>query len=255
MRQSHYLGGHRTLTTTAEGARVLLDTRDMILTPPALLTGTWEAGTTAALKRLLKPGMHFVDVGANIGWFSILANLLVGPSGWITAYEPEPDAFDLLRDNMALNYRFAGLSLHRAAAHNHANGCGLFIRERYRGNTAAISIGEDRLSACGDTERAIATPTARLDATLTRPADVVKMDIEGCEPYAIEGAGDWLDRAALLIEWSPCQIYDAGRTPTDLLDILAGRHLFSLDETGTAFPVARDRLLSKPDSLMLLVKP
>lgn len=51
----------------------------------------------------LKPGDVFVDVGANIGYFSLLASKLVGPGGRVVAIEASPEVFDLLRRNLELN--------------------------------------------------------------------------------------------------------------------------------------------------------
>ena len=52
---------------------------------------------------MLQRGDVFVDVGANIGYFSVLAACLVGEGGQVFAFEPDPDNFRLLRDNVALN--------------------------------------------------------------------------------------------------------------------------------------------------------
>ena len=65
--------------------------------------GVWEPYETSLVLRLLQPGDVFVDVGANIGYFSVLAASLVGDAGKVFAFEPDPDNFQLLCANAELN--------------------------------------------------------------------------------------------------------------------------------------------------------
>jgi len=65
--------------------------------------GLWEPDETYAVKRILKPGDIFVDVGANIGYFSLLASTVVGPGGCVHAFEPVPITTERLLENLAAN--------------------------------------------------------------------------------------------------------------------------------------------------------
>src|ERR1700730_10784309 len=61
-----YLGDHTALVATRWGAKVLVDTRDTLLTPWLLMDGLWETTVTGWLESNLRPGQSFVDAGANI---------------------------------------------------------------------------------------------------------------------------------------------------------------------------------------------
>jgi hypothetical protein len=78
-----FLDGHRVLTQTSRGVRLILDTRDIIMTPIVLLHGEWEPETSRALLDILRPGMNFVDVGANMGYFISLAGLALRGGGQV----------------------------------------------------------------------------------------------------------------------------------------------------------------------------
>lgn len=87
---------------THSGARIDCDPRDLIESY-ILHFGVWEPGVTSVIKRMLRPGDVFVDVGANIGYDSLLAASLVGEHGRVLAFEASPTTFDLLLRNLALN--------------------------------------------------------------------------------------------------------------------------------------------------------
>jgi FkbM family methyltransferase len=61
--------------------------------------GVWEAGETANIVELLAPGMTFLDIGAHVGYYSIIAGRIVGPLGLVLSFEPEPRNFELLVAN------------------------------------------------------------------------------------------------------------------------------------------------------------
>lgn len=69
-----------------------------------ILEGTYEPGMTACLRRHLNCGMTFVDLGANEGYFSVIASRLVGPAGTVVAVEPQPGLQPVLTTNFALNH-------------------------------------------------------------------------------------------------------------------------------------------------------
>jgi len=76
------------------------------LEPTSLATsryGFYEEGLTAMVLEYLKPGMTFLDVGAHVGYFTLLASWLVGNSGQIHSFEPTPSTFEVLRFNASRN--------------------------------------------------------------------------------------------------------------------------------------------------------
>jgi hypothetical protein len=87
-----YLGDHTLLMQTIFGHTMYLDSRDISLTPHLLRQGCWEPDVTRFFLRIVKPGMRVVEVGANVGYYTLLACSLVGPTGRVTAFEANPAA-------------------------------------------------------------------------------------------------------------------------------------------------------------------
>jgi len=92
----------RRIATICTGDRLHVDLRDFIGSR-LFHFGVWEPNVTAVVLDSLRPGDVFCDVGANIGYYTVLASRLVGPSGIVVAVEPSPTALRRLRDNIALN--------------------------------------------------------------------------------------------------------------------------------------------------------
>ena len=98
-----YLGDHTLLMQTIFGHAMYLDSRDISLTPHLLRQGCWEPDVTRFFLRIVKPGMRVVEVGANVGYYTLLACSLVGPTGRVTAFEANPAAVTLTRRSLLVN--------------------------------------------------------------------------------------------------------------------------------------------------------
>jgi FkbM family methyltransferase len=213
--QGVYLGGNRVLTQTRRGVRLILDTRDIILTPIVLLHGEWEPETSGALLDILRPGMNFVDVGANVGYFTCLAALAVragGAPGRIWAFEPDPESYEFLVDNVALNWIFDGVQLERKGVYSRSTTLTLYKREKYVGNTSLGAVDEGDLARIIDRQTPRQVEVVSLDEYFLpggERIDLMKIDVEGAEPHVIEGMTGLLaaqPRMRLMLEWSPGQI-------------------------------------------------
>jgi FkbM family methyltransferase len=147
-----------------------------------------ETDQTAAIARELHAGMTFYDVGANVGYYTILASRLVGPSGQVTAFEP------LIRN---LSY------LHRHKELNSAENVRILpFAVSNRSGTATFSVGN--VSAMGKIDDAgeILVPTITLDEAanlLDILPQVIKIDVEGAEFEVLQGSKDLLSSAEPII--------------------------------------------------------
>jgi FkbM family methyltransferase len=83
--------------------KMFVDSRDRGLAPHLVLDGYWEMWVTEVMAQRVRPGMTVADVGANVGYFTLLMADLVGPKGAVHAFEPNPAMAALLRQNLALN--------------------------------------------------------------------------------------------------------------------------------------------------------
>jgi FkbM family methyltransferase len=165
------------------------------------ILGTTEPDLQAALKALVTPGMSVFDVGANVGFFTVISARLVGANGKVIAFEPLPANVELLRHNAALN-AFAHAAV-RNEALGRATGTAPFIVSDTPTWGRLASAGE-LPSEVGRIEVPLRTLDSLLfdePASVPRP-DLIKIDVEGAEADVLAGAARVLREARpiLLIE-------------------------------------------------------
>lgn len=192
-------------------------------------TGEWEPLETALIADLLKPGDVFVDVGANIGYFTLLASKAVGAGGKSIAIEANPRTFRLLEANVALN-RCANVDLRHVAA-GEVPGFATML-EREPGNAGGDQV--DFAAAAADIA---AIKVERIDELVgDLPVRLIKLDIEGAEAKALRGATGLLERADapdLVFEFTPAFLTGMGDDPRELIGLLQ-RMGYRLETIGDA---------------------
>ncbi len=181
--------------------------------------GEYEADVTAVFRRVLRPGMGVLDIGANIGWFTMLSASLVGPGGFVLAMEPNPANARLLEASRRLN-GFAHVMVSQTAA-GQATGLLALYAQDSNGMTAAPPDTLDGLLA------ARTVPCVPADALVPteRPIGLVKVDVEGAEYLALKGAEATLarNRPVVISEFSPSLMPGiSGVDGTEYLRWLAG---------------------------------
>lgn len=145
------------------------------------------------LNTFLEPGDIFVDVGANIGLYTVIAAHLVGPAGHVFAFEPSPKTFERLRTNVELN-GFANVSCHQLAL-SHQSGQTL-LNVSLDGHDAWNSLARP---IAGSTFGVQTITGIQWDAfarehRLTGQVTMMKIDIEGWETRMLQGACETLAR-------------------------------------------------------------
>jgi FkbM family methyltransferase len=191
----------------------------------------YEPHLTRQLRALLGPGAVFVDVGANIGFFTLLAASRVGPKGRVHAFEARADNLALLRRSVADN-GFANVEVHQCAVSDRAGSLAFFASGTWYSNGRIV--GDDEAGS----EQLPRVAAVALDAALADAPriDVVKMDIEGAEARALAGMRALLrrHRPVLLTEFSPDLLrISSGVEPAAYLAALAEEHrLFVLPVGG-----------------------
>jgi FkbM family methyltransferase len=165
------------------------DRRDVLLTPFIRTHGVWEADVMKLMTRKLRPGDVVVDVGANVGFHTVLASRLVGPAGRVYALEPMPWTLEVLRANVA-RHECTNVEVLPVAATETSGSMRLASREH--------ELSSARLTP--DEEPGVDVETAPLDDVLPGViADFVKVDVEGAEPSALRGARALLQRSRPLV--------------------------------------------------------
>jgi FkbM family methyltransferase len=162
--------------------------------------GVYESALQGALARELKPGQVYYDVGANAGFFAVLASRLVGPKGRVFAFEPLPENADSVREQFQLN-ALSHCELVRAAVSN-STGQSYFVRAE---NNSQAHLSEDGIDPFSGERSDLVVRTTTVDefASAHRRPNVIKIDVEGAEDLVLEGSSSVLnsdDAPTLIIE-------------------------------------------------------
>ncbi len=222
-----YLGDHEALVQARWGAKLVVDTRDRLLAPWLLMDGLWESHVTGWMHDHLRPGGVMVDVGANIGYFTVLAAQLVGPEGRVVAVEASPPLSDIVRRNVAMNGHRSTVTVWNRAAWSGSERLQLHQRVHYGANSSLAGAGSANLEDLADTEVTVEVEAVPLDDLLDglERIDVLKLDVEGAEVHALQGLARTLaahPEMKLMVEWAPEQIRLMGDDPADMVALLTG---------------------------------
>ena len=197
---------------TSVGPLLVAD-HDRVMLPLLRDEGWWEDDECDQLRALLEPGMTFVDIGAHVGFMTLLGARAVGPAGRVLSIEPAPTNFALLRANV-LNNGLANVEAIRAAALAKSGTVNLSL--------SPFNTGDHRAYAVPSTDTVEVTAVA-LDDVIPEhvTVDVVKVDAQGTDHHALLGMRRTLARShsVLLVEFWPPGIEEAGEDPLDVLGV------------------------------------
>ncbi|MCH2103212.1 MAG: FkbM family methyltransferase [Planctomycetes bacterium] len=214
---------------------------------PAIAAGGWEEHETRLFNAHVKEGARVLDLGANIGWFAAQA-VLRGAT--VDAFEPVPHIADVLERNVARAMeRGSGTArVHRFAAGSETGSAEIFLAATNRGDNRVVDSGA---SAPRDMDGAAAVEIQirKVDDLITGPVDVLKIDTQGSEWHALQGALDVLKaspRLALLIEFWPYAL--RGATGAELLELLMAEGFCVGKATAAPYPMSAARLLRQAES-------
>jgi len=203
-----------------QGIKMYVDCRDKGVTPFLLTKGVYEKYETALFKELIKPGMVVIDIGANIGYYSLIAAKLLGSKGKVYAFEPEPRNYNLLVKNVKINSYNNIIPIQKAVS-NKQGKAKLFTDKDNLGNP---SFSEDNIS---EKEGVVDVTTVTLDKFFENLATynnifLFKIDAQGAEGLILEGAENLLKNNNLIIimEFWPYGLKNLGTNPKKLLNKL-----------------------------------
>jgi len=170
------------LTTVLAGYKMYVDTRDKAISVHLLTEGRWEPWITTFLDRRVKPGMHVADVGANMGFYSLLFADRVGPAGRVWAFEPDPQNFRLLEWNLDANGFTPRSKALRLAAFDRRAQVRLSQETANLGGHSVLPEG-----AAAAPGAFLTVDAAPLDDCIDGPLDLMKIDAEGSEAFIWDG--------------------------------------------------------------------
>jgi FkbM family methyltransferase len=215
-------------TIDFRGTRIALNQDDAIVSG-SLALGCYETFVTDVLEALLRPGMTFFDVGANIGIYTALGARIVGPAGRVVAVEPGPANVALIQKTVSLN-GFENVTVAARAAGDRAEQVSLYL--------CGDNPADHRLHDPTGRRRQVTVETVTLDALAVEcgvvRADVVKIDTQGSEAAVFAGMAQLLAAKpppVIVAEFWPWGLTQAGANPRELLSRItaAGFLVYEID--------------------------
>jgi len=197
-----------------EGRKMFLDAQDSLRLS---IKGVYEEFETEIVKKIIKKGDVVVDIGANIGYYTLLFAKLVGNDGKVFAFEPEPTNFELLKKNSEIN-SYKNVTLIKKAVSNKTEKTMLHLSKDNKGSHTLVNTKYD--------DGSIEIESIRFDEYFKKYSgkiNFIKIDIEGSEVNAIKSMFSFLrkmEQIKILVEFSPFMINKSGINPKTFLNLL-----------------------------------
>lgn len=243
---SWYKQRYRPAFVEIDGNRLYLNYEDGWYSSYLAVHGYCEKTETDLVKRYAKPGMTALDIGANIGYYSLILSSIVGPEGHVIAFEPDRKNLDFLRrstDGLATK----NVEIVPSAVWESTGTLELFLNPE--------DLIDHSVVPGGSGERPhYSVPAIAVDDYLDgRQVDFIKMDIQGAEGRALEGMERTLAKhppRVLITEFWPSALRRAGTPPEEVFARLAdiGYSIRQIDEdNGALRPASIERILAECD--------
>jgi FkbM family methyltransferase len=212
--------------TEVHGIQFYLDSKSTY-TPRLVMTGLFDKGTTKLFRNLIKEGMVVLDIGANIGYYSLVSAQLAGESGKVFAFEPEPNNYTLLTKNIEANGFRNIVPVQKAVSNKTGKGVLSLSKE-----TDLHSMHESNENG------AIEVETTTVDdyiKNINCRIDLVKIDVEGWEMRVLEGMMETIRKnpdLKIITEFYPPSLKESGCSPEGFLQKLVdlGFKIYLTDE-------------------------
>lgn len=233
-----YIGNNTVLTETYFGRKIFLDSQDISLSPHIMYEGRWEQWVTDFFIKNLKAGDVFFDIGANCGFYTLLAAHHVGQTGFVLALEPQRKLRSLIENSIEIN-GFSGFS------HVIETAVGEIEGEAQLGHYKNLKGSSTLFPGFGDSGEnvkvaplpAIIRYTEELFNRVLTP-NVIKIDVEGYEYFVWKGAREYLKEIKnilILLEFTPDRYIQLGQDPEIFINELMadGFQITQLTHNGT----------------------
>jgi FkbM family methyltransferase len=247
-----YLGNCESLCRILGEPLIYVDTRDNSVAPHLMIDGFWEIWITQAMARCLAPGMVAVDVGANLGYYTILMGLAVGASGDVHAFEPNEHFVGLLKKSLNVCGLAQRTSVDTRAVFSSTGEMVAFsVPLGLQANAAIVGTSGEALNSSlmghgeKDGARTVDVETVRLDDAVYGKVDFIKIDAEGAEREIWRGMSRIVRenrQIQIFLEFNNNRYGDEAGTFLDEIEG-AGFKLGCVDYDGTTKGTTRERVL------------
>jgi FkbM family methyltransferase len=256
MRPPVVAAGPDVLVTELDGLIVGAPGNEWRMSAYHAFRGPMEPGVSKLFRTLIGPGSVVVDVGANVGVYTLLAAKVLQGSGKIYSFEPTPRTYRILRENVQVNgfLELGIVDLHQMAVTDRTGAARLSTFSRDCGHN---TLFKDR-QADGEIEVA----TTSLDEILCAQEriDLIKIDVEGAEPLVFRGMKNLVERnprVHIILEFAPVHLRRAGFDPCSVIAEFhaAGFEIRRIDDVnGDLRPVASAQLVQANSVNVLLTR-
>lgn len=177
------VGNNRILTTTIYKNKIFIPACDLSLTPCILIDGYWEKWITDYFITIIKSGDTILDIGCNVGYYTLLCRNYVGDTGKVVAFDANPELVSMVNDTLAINgYQNNCICYNYAVCSE--NGEKTFcIQDKYLGGSHLLNKPhKNRI------EHELVVKSIKLDDFINEKVDIIKIDVEGSEFDVLKGA-------------------------------------------------------------------
>ena len=245
-----------TILANIQGFIMGLPAEDLSVLAQMIYYGNLEPGLESAFKKYVKRDMTVIDIGAHIGLYTLLAARAVGDNGKIYSFEPTLKTFNLLKQNININFfvRLNKIICEQLAVTNKKGKVKFFISQQKTCHNSLYSLNPKNSF--------ISVKTTSLDAYLkpNEKVDIVKIDAEGSEPLIIKGMKNIIrnnSKIVIFMEFSPSNLKIAGVNPINFIKELKKLDLkirLVDDFTGELKDVTEQKLINCFSENLMLTK-
>ena len=196
-----YLGPDLALLRLNAGPLIYVDPLDEQVSASLIADGYWEGWVTAAVLSVLRPGSRVIEVGANVGYYTMLMAAWLGTEGHLTTLEANPRMAGLVRRSIRINGFSDRVCLIAKAAMDQP-GTVEFVTSRTDSGGGHVAMWEGGLQPGHERFEVSAV---RLDDLDCGTVDLIRLDAEGSEPFILRGAEGLLKAnpgVVVCMEWS-----------------------------------------------------
>jgi FkbM family methyltransferase len=191
-----YIGNNKILVQTKVGFRMLTHADDLSLTPNLVFNGVFEVPLTKYLISAVKQENIVFDLGANIGYFTLLSGIIVGKRGKVVSYEANKKNYNLLKENIAYNVMGDRIQLYNKAIYSEKKQLKFYSSNKWTGNGSLVPHSEEyfnRFSTDEILEEKIEAEPLEVHLDNFPFINFIKMDIEGGEYHGFLGMKNLLE--------------------------------------------------------------
>lgn len=245
-----YIGNERMLVKLAYNGMLTISAKDLSLMPSLVTTGMIETPLTKFFINNIKPGNTVIDIGANVGYFTVLGALLVGNKGKVIGYEANSDIFPLLQDNISMNWLTQQTTLINKAIYSKNTKLEFYVSNKFQGDSSINRCSTNEILESSYTKRTVEAVSLENELMSIGKIDLLKIDIEGGEYHAFLGMIELIKQnkiKKIVFEWNKSMLGENAEPFSSLIEEIVCNEnckVYSLNQEGEAVPTPLEAITS-----------